>query len=74
MFCHVGTAQEYLHHFCRNKVLFDSYQLEVETMVCDVEALLETTAKSSEFEVKKHNIAHFVNCAVIHTVLHDRNR
>lgn len=74
MFNHMGTTQEYLHHFCRNEVLFNSYKLGVETMVSDIEDGVEEPAESAEPKTKKHKSSHFENCIVMHSVLHDRNR
>lgn len=71
LFNHVGTTQEYLHHLCQNKVLFNSFQLRTETMVCDVE---HNTQAENEPETKRHKMSHFENCIVMHSVLHDIDR
>ena len=74
MFNHMGTAQEYLYHLCRNKVLFNSYQLKVETMVCDVEDQGEASYEPTEPKAKKYKCAKFEHCVIMHSVLHDRSR
>lgn len=70
----MGTANEYLYHLCRNKVLIDSYQMEAETMVCDVNDRKTTTVEPAEPESKKYKRSHFENCIIMHSVFHDKSR
>ena len=74
LFNHMGTTQEYLHHLCQNKVLFASFQLKAETMVCDVGRSSQTESEEAEPETKRHKTSQFENCIVMHSVLHDVNR
>lgn len=74
MFNHVGTTQEYLYHFCRNKVLLNSYLLEVEKMISDVDEGQEDNNDQSQPEAKRSKSSSYENCIVMHSVLHGRSR
>ena len=70
----MGTTHEYLYHLCRNKVLVDSYQLEAETMVCDVDDEEGITIEPTEPESKKYKGSQFENCIIMHSVFHGKRR
>ena len=74
MFNHVGTTQEYLHHFCRNKVLLNSYLLEVEKMVSDVDGVREDNSELTQPDAKRSKTSSYENCIIMHSVLHARSR
>lgn len=74
MFNHVGTTQEYLYHFCRNKVLFNSYLLEIEKVVNDVDEVPEDNNELTQSDAKRSKISSYENCIVMHSVLHTRSR
>lgn len=74
MFNHVGTTQEYLYHFCRNEVLLNSYRLEVEKMVTDVDEVLEDNNELTQPDAKRSKMSSYQNCIVMHSVLHARSR
>jgi hypothetical protein len=74
MFTHVGTTQEYLYHFCRNKVLLNSYLLEVEKMVNDIDEVREDNSELTPSDTKRSKISSYENCIVMHSVLHTRSR